>query len=76
MIILAATRRKDNEVAVAAVGAQARCGSWQSSADYVVRGGRGDPRGRKFGGSSGADSPTWPAQTEGEKRVRSLIRNP
>ena len=33
-------------------------------------------RSRKSGGSSGADSPTWPARTEGEKRVRSLIRNP
>ena len=74
--ILVAIRRKGNEVVAAVVGARSRCGSWQSSADYVARGGCGDPRGRKSGGSSGADSPTWPARTEGEKRVRSLIRNP
>src|ERR1017187_3440046 len=75
-IIRAAIRRTGSEVVAAKVGARARCGAWQSSADYVVRGGSGDPRGRKSGGSSGADSPTWPARTQGGKRFRSLIRNP
>ena len=50
--------------------------TWRSIGDYAVRGGRGDPRGRKSGGGSGADNPTWPARAEGEKRFRSLTRNP
>jgi hypothetical protein len=48
----------------------------QSSADYAARGERGAPRGRKFGGGDGADNLTWPARAEGEKRFRSLTRNP
>ena len=44
--------------------------------DYAVRDGRGEPRGRKSGGGSGADNPTWPARIEGEKRLRSATRNP
>jgi len=41
-----------------------------------VRVGRGEPRGRKSDSGSGADNPRFPICAEGEKRVRSLIRNP
>jgi len=48
----------------------------RSSAGYAARGGRGEPRGRKFGGGEGTDNLTWPARAEGGKRFRSLTRNP
>src|SRR5580700_6315782 len=69
-------RRMGSEAVAEATGARSRCGAWRRSGDYVARDERGDPRGRKSGGSSGADSPTWPARAEGEKRFRSAIRNP
>src|ERR1035441_10721199 len=68
--------KRDSEATVRVTGGRGQSATWRSSGDYAVRGGRGDPRGRKSGGSSGADSPTWPARAEGEKRVRSAIRNP
>src|SRR5947209_7153480 len=73
---LAVIHRTGNEVVAASVDARSLCGEWRSSSDYAVRGERGEPRGRKFGGGSGADSPTWPARAEGEKRFRSATRNP
>src|SRR4051812_47752280 len=36
---------------------------------YGSRSRREDPRGREFSGSSGADSPIWPARVEGGKTV-------
>ena len=69
-------RRRDSEAAARAVGGRGNPQAWRSSADYAVRDERGDPRGRKSGGGSGADSPTWPARAEGEKRFRSATRNP
>lgn len=69
-------RRRGSEIAAQEVGGRGQSATWRSSADYAVRDGRGDPRGRKSGGGSGADSPTWPARAEGEKRFRSAIRNP
>src|ERR1700740_2813582 len=75
-IILAESRRTDNEATAEATGARSRCGEWRSSADYVVRGGRGEPRGRKSGAGPGADNSRLPMRAEGGKRFRSLIRNP
>ena len=69
-------RRRDSEATARVVGGRWQSARWRSSEDYVVRGGRGDPRGRKSGGGSGVDNPTWPTRAEGEKRFRSLIRNP
>jgi hypothetical protein len=69
-------RRKDSEATARAVGGRGQCVRWRWTMDYASRGERGDPRGRKSGGGSGADSPTWPARAEGEKRFRSAIRNP
>jgi hypothetical protein len=46
---LETTRKKGNEATAAITGALARSESWRSNADYVVRGVRGDPRGRKSG---------------------------
>jgi hypothetical protein len=43
------TRKMGNETTGAITGALERSGSWQSNADYVARGARGDPRGRKSG---------------------------
>jgi hypothetical protein len=43
------TRKKDNEATAATGCAPERSESWQSNADYVARGVRGDPRGRKSG---------------------------
>ena len=69
-------RRMGNEKVAEAGNAPFGFGEWRSSWDYGVRAGRGEPRGRKFDGNSGADSPTSPARTEGGKRFCSLIRNP
>ena len=41
----------------------------RSSAGYVARGVRGDPRGRKSGAGLGATNPRWPARAEGGKTV-------
>src|SRR5258708_5462766 len=43
---------------------------------YPGRDVRGAARGWKAGGGSGADNLTLPTRAEGEKRVRSAIRNP
>jgi len=40
------TRKKGNEATAAITGAPERSEWWQSSADYVARDVRGDPRGR------------------------------
>src|SRR5713226_7560625 len=40
------TRKKGSEAVAAATGAPERCAAARSSADYVARGVRGDPRGR------------------------------
>ena len=69
-------RRKDSEATARAVGGREQSVRWRWTMDYASRGERGDPRGRKSGGGSGADSPTWPARAEGEKRFRSATRNP
>src|ERR1035441_987615 len=58
--------KRDSEATVRVTGGRGQSATWRSSGDYAVRGGRGDPRGRKSGGSSGADSPTWPARAEGQ----------
>jgi len=42
-------RKTGNEATAAIIGAPERSESWQWNADYVVRGVRGDPRGRKSG---------------------------
>jgi len=69
-------RRRDSGTTVGAVGGRGQSVTWRLRMDYASPGGRGDPCGRKSGGGSGADSPTWPARAEGEKRFRSAIRNP
>ncbi len=74
--IPAAIRKTGSEEVAAAGSAQSRCGGWRSSGDYAVRGERGDPRGRKSGGGSGADNPICLAWAEGGKRFRSATRNP
>jgi hypothetical protein len=51
------TRKKGNEAVAAATGAPERCAASQSSADYVARGVRGDPRGRKSGAGPRAANP-------------------
>jgi len=40
------TRKKGSEAVAAVTGAPKRCVASRSSADYVARGVRGDPRGR------------------------------
>ena len=51
------TRKKGSEAVAAATGAPERCAASRSSADYVARGVRGDPRGRKSSVGLGATSP-------------------
>ena len=46
---LETTRKRGNEATAAITDAPERSESWQSNADYVARGVRGDPRGRKSG---------------------------
>lgn len=70
------TRKMGNEATAAITGALERSESWRSNADYVVRGVRGDPRGRKSGAGPRVANPRWPVRTEGEKRFRSATRNP
>jgi len=50
-------RKRGSEATAAGSGAPERCASWQSIADYVVRGVRGDPRGRKSGAGLEATNP-------------------
>jgi len=69
-------RKMGSEAIAAARGVPERCEGSQSSADYVARGVRGDPRGRKFGMDAGTTNLRWPARAEGEKRFRSATRNP
>jgi hypothetical protein len=70
------TRKRGNEATASIIGAPERSESWRSNADYVARGVRGDPRGRKSGAGLGVANPRWPARAEGEKRFRSATRNP
>jgi hypothetical protein len=70
------TRTRGSEVTAAPTDAPERSVASQSSADYVARGERGDPRGRKFGVGLGTTNLRWPARAEGEKRLRSATRNP
>ena len=70
------TRTRGSEVTAAPTDAPERSVTSQWSADYVARGERGDPRGRKFGVGLGTASLRWPARAEGEKRFRSATRNP
>jgi len=51
------TRKTGSEATAAITGALERSESWQSNADYVVRGVRGDPRGRKSGAGPRAANP-------------------
>jgi len=51
------TRKKGSEAVAAATGAPERCAASRSSADYVARGVRGDPRGRKSGTGPRATNP-------------------
>jgi len=71
-----ATHKRGSEAVERAEAGQSLFSKSQSSSDYAARGGRGEPRGRKPGGGEGADNLTWPARAEGEKRFRSLTRNP
>ena len=50
-------RRMDSEAIAATAGAPERGARSQSNTDYVVRGERGDPRGRKSGADLGAANP-------------------
>jgi len=50
-------RKKGSEAVAAATGAPERCAASRSSADYVARGVRGDPRGRKSGAGPRAANP-------------------
>ena len=70
------TRTRGSEVTAAPTDAPERSVTSQSSADYVARGERGDPRGRKFGVGLGTTNLRRPARAEGEKRFRSATRNP
>jgi hypothetical protein len=69
-------RKRGSEAIAAATGAPERCVASRSSRDYVARGVRGDPRGRKSGAGPRAANLRWPARAEGEKRFRSATRNP
>jgi hypothetical protein len=69
-------RKRGSEVTAALTDAPERSVKSQSSADYVARGERGDPRGRKSGGGLETTNLRWPARAEGEKRFRSATRNP
>ena len=75
-IIPKVSRKTDSERVARAGSGQFSSAAWRSNSDYAARGERDDPRGRKSGGGSGADNPTWPMRAEGEKRVRSATRNP
>jgi len=70
------TRTRGSEVTAAPTDAPERSVTSQSSVDYVARGERGDPRGRKFGVGLGTTNLRRPARAEGEKRFRSATRNP
>lgn len=70
------THKKGSEAVAAATGPPARCGASRSSVDYAARGGPGDPRGRKSGVGWKTANPRWPTRAEGEKRFRSVTRNP
>ena len=56
-ISLETIRRMDSEAIAATAGAPERGARSQSNTDYVVRGERGDPRGRKSGADLGAANP-------------------
>ena len=51
-------RKKDSETTARAVDGRGQSARWRSRKDYASRGERGEPRGRKSGSGSGADSPT------------------
>lgn len=70
------TRKRGSEVTAALTDVPERSVASQSSADYVARDERGDPRGRKSGVGLGTTNLRWPARAEGEKRFRSATRNP
>jgi hypothetical protein len=71
-----AIHKRGSEGAALAGAGRSPFAASRSSADYAARGERGEPRGRKSGGGEGTDNLTWPARAEGEKRFRSLTRNP
>ena len=56
-ITLSAIRKKGSEAVAAATGAPEQCVASRSSADYVARGVRDDPRGWKSGAGSRAANP-------------------
>jgi hypothetical protein len=70
------TRKRGSEVTAVLIDVPERSVTSQSSADYVARGDRGDPRGRKSDGGLATTNLSWPARAEGEKRFRSATRNP
>jgi hypothetical protein len=70
------TRKRGSEVTAVLTDAPACSVTSQLSGDYVARGERGDPRGRKSGSGLGTRNLRWPARAEGEKRFRSATRNP
>jgi hypothetical protein len=70
------TRKRGSEVTAVLTDVPERSVTLQWSADYVARGERDDPRGRKSDGGLGATNRRWPARAEGEKRFRSATRNP
>ena len=51
------TRKKDSEAVASVIDAPEPCAASRSNADYVARGVRGDPRGRKSGAGPGATNP-------------------
>jgi hypothetical protein len=70
------TRKRGIEATAALSDAPACSVTSQSSADYVARDERGDPRGRNSGVGLGTANLRWPTRAEGEKRFRSATRNP
>jgi hypothetical protein len=56
-IISSAIHNKDTEEVARAVGGPGSFSGWQSNSDYVARGERGDPRGRKLSAGPGAVNP-------------------
>ena len=71
---LDATRRTDSEAVAGAINAPVRSATLRSSVDYAAR--PGEPRGRKPGAGGGTEKSSFPARAEGEKRFRSVTKNP
>jgi hypothetical protein len=75
-VINVGRNRRDSRGAAEAGLERSGCEAWRWTADYAVRRARGEPRGWNWGGIRAARSSSRPARAEGEKRVRSITRNP